>query len=758
MSALGDLLRRHREEAQLTQEELASLAGVSARTVSDIERGLRSRAYADTAARLSAALALSSPDSESFLRAARGRRHPGPPAGASGAVPRPLTRLIGRERELAEVVEALCTRRSRLLTVTGLGGVGKTRLALAVAAEAERPYSGRVHFVPVATNQDPQYVMELLGSCLGLCGTITPERVAAHLKGRPALVVLDGVEHVMAAAAEIEVALMTAPDLQVLATSRERLGITGELEWVLSPLPVPTRTDPQWATAPSAALFLERASAVRPGLQVDPDVVIDICHRVSGVPLALELAAARARHLPLGVLRDRLRSGMGDLTYYGHDRRGRHGSMEETLAWSTASLGSDETLMLQVGALFPGGWRLDSAQSVCGRTIDVVRAVSGLVDKSLVVPDVASGVVAEVPRWRILDVVRQFVLGVTPPDLQASLRARVSSCFLDLLAEAARDVGRENEWFHVLATEEANVRAALTWAVDDHDADNVLRLANGMWQFWQTSGQLTEGRRWLELGLSMRPSADDETRMTALWGLGWLVYHQGDDTAAEGAAGQLLELAGRHANARARRNALTLGGMVAISRENAQDAVLLLEEALRIARRLDNTWLLATSLLNLGLGHLSANDTNRGRTVIGEALTVYEEVGDERFHARCLGYLGMASLLDGDPLRAHALLVGSLGAFSDLGEPGGTAEGLVGLAAVFAITGHPERAATLAGAGERLRDSYAARELPLDRRTNGRCLASAEERLGPKAWARSWTRGRELPLKDAIHLALTTRI
>jgi predicted ATPase/DNA-binding XRE family transcriptional regulator len=758
MSALGVLLRRYREDAQLTQEELASLAGVSARTVSDIERGLRSRAYADTAGRLSAALALSSTDSENFLRAARGRRLLGSPASVSAAVPRPLTRLIGRERELAEVVEVVGTQSSRLLTISGLGGVGKTRLALAVAAEVERSHGRRVHFVPVAVNQDPQYVVELLGTSLGMCGTVTPERLAAHIEGRPALVVLDGAEHVMAAAADIESVLLAAPELQVLATSRERLGITGERGWVLSPLPLPDRQDPRWETSPSAALFLERASAARPGLRVDPDVVIDICHQVSGVPLALELAAARARHLPLGVLRDRLRGGMGDLTYYGHDRPGRHGSMEETLAWSTASLGSDETSMLQVGALFPGGWRLDSAQSVCGGAIDVVRAVSGLVDKSLVLPDAASGAAAEVPRWRILDVVRQFVLGVTPHDVQASLQARVLSCFLDLLADADKDVGRENEWFHVLATEEANVRAALTWAVDDHDADNVLRLANGMWQFWQTSGQLTEGRRWLELGLSMRPKADDVARMTALWGLGWLVYHQGDDTAAEGAAEKLLQLAERHADARARRNALTLRGMVAISRENAQDAVLLLEEALSIARRLDSKWLLATSLLNLGLGHLSADDTNRGRTVIGEALTVYEEVGDERFHARCIGYLGMASLLDGDPLRAHALLVGSLGAFSELGEPGGTAEGLVGLAAVFATTGHLERAAILAGAGERLRDSYAARELPLDRRTNGRWLASAEERVGPKAWARSWAHGRELPLSDAIHLALTTPI
>jgi hypothetical protein len=242
--------------------------------------------------------------------------------------------------------------------------------------------------------------------------------------------------------------------------------------------------------------------------------------------------------------------------------------------------------------------------------------------------------------------------------------------------------------------------------------------------------------------------------MTAWWGAGWLAYHQADDGAAGEAAAELEELARRHGDDGARRNAITISAMVAISRDDATEAIALLDEALHLARDLGSDWILATSLLNLGMGHLAAGDTRRARVVIGEALPAYAEIGDERFHARCLGYLGMASLVEDDPDRARGLFGQSLAAFRELGEPAGMAEGLVGMAAVDAATGHLDRAATLAGVGERLRESYAGRELPLDHRTNARYLESAEERLGADAWAEAWARGRELTITEAMDLAL----
>lgn len=751
MSALGVLLRRHREDAQLTQEELADRAGLSARTISDIERGVRSRAYADTAAWLGDALALDGTDRAAFLEAARGRSSWSDTT--ESRVPRPLTAMVGRERELGELVSAFVDRGSRLVTVTGLGGVGKTRLGLAAAAELEPHFGGRIHIIHIAPNLDPAHLVRELAKAVGSPERASPRELAAHLSGHPTLVLLDTVEHVLAAAPDLGAVLAAAPDLHVLATSRERLRIAGEQEMPLLPLPVPEPSDPRWSETPAAALFLERARAARPDLDVDPELVTDICSRVSGVPLALELAAARVRHLPLAALRDRLRTGIGDLADPGREAPDRHRSMEQTLAWSTESLDADETVLLQAGALFPGGWRLDAAERLCGPDVDAVRAVSGLVDKSLVFLDPSSD--GDAPRWQMFDVVREFVQGAEPPDVTAGRRAALTAFYLDLLAEAGTNVGREREWFGPLSSEEANVRAALTWAEGDQDAETLLRLSCGMWQFWQTRGDLTEGRRWLETGLGLQPPASDATRMTALWGKGWLAYHQDDDAAAEASGVELEELARRDGDDAALRNALTLRGVVAIAREDATEAVGLLDEALRIARGLESDWIRATSLLNLGMGHLAAGDLSRARADLAEAAAAYEAIGDERFRARCLGYLGMASLVEDDPDRARALFGQSLGTFRDVGERGGTAEGLVGIAAVDAATGHLSRAANLAGAAERLRESFASRELPLDRKTNGRYLASAAARLGPEAWADAWAKGRNLPLDAAIDLALT---
>jgi predicted ATPase/DNA-binding XRE family transcriptional regulator len=750
MFPLGRLLRRHREQARLTQEELADRAGVSARTISDIERGVRARAYADTAGRLSVALGLTDTDRAAFLNAARG---PNTMTGhrVSG-VPRPITPLIGREREVSQLVTALDAEGRRLVTITGLGGVGKTRLAVAVAAELEVPFEGQVYYLPIASNQDPRLLIAAVARSLGLPERSSPADLAEHLADRRTLVVLDPLEHVLAAAADLEAVLAAVPQLRILATSRVCLHVAGEYELALQPLPVPTVAHPEWFRVPAAALFLERARALRPDLEIPAEIVVDICRRVSGLPLALELAAARIRHLPATVLRDRLAENIGDLTSGKEDPSGRYRSLAQTLAWSTESLSADEALVLGIAALFPGGLRLDAARAMCGPGLDVVASVSALVDKSLLFLDTSSEELS-VPRWRMLDVVRQFVQGHSRAVVEPRLRTAFLQFYVRLIAELASEVGRE-EWFGQLAAEDANLKMALTWAAEDRDAETLLRLGGGLWQFWQTRGELTEGRRWLETGLSIRPAASDATIMTARWGLGWLAYHQADEVAAEDAAVALAELAERPQDDRARRNALTLRGMVAIARDRGTEAVDLLEDALNLARRVGERWLLATSKLNLGLAYLCVGNTHRARAGIGEALRAYEEIGDQRFHARCLAYLGHAGLIDQDPDRAGALIRNSLTTFRDLAEPGGTAEGLVGLAAVHALQGNARRAALLGGAAERLRDSYAGRQLPLDERVSGRYLAVAETVLGPEEWSRAWAEGRELRLDPAIDLAL----
>jgi predicted ATPase/DNA-binding XRE family transcriptional regulator len=721
MSALGALLRRLREESGLTQEELADRAGVSARTVSDTERGLRSRLYADTAARLATGLGLDDPTRSRFVEVARGR--PGVDRVPVNALPRSLTPLVGRQNELAALMEQLQPAGRRLVTVTGLGGVGKTRLAITAAEGLSAAHDGRVCFVQLTQGSDPLRLTDVMAAALGTA----PSSIPAGVAGRPTLMVLDSFEHVLPATGTLREVLQGAPELQVLATSRERLHIAGEVEIALGPLLLDAAAD----------LFLQRVQDLDPRIPVDPEVVADVCRILSGLPLPLELAAAHLRYLPLDLLRDRLGTGLTDARTV----------VEEAVNWSVSSLSGEQRAVLATAAMFEAGWELGALEAVSS-DVDVVEALGALADHSLIGLLPGGGA----PRWRMLDVVRSVALRLEPE--RPGQREAFTSYYLALLAGANAKLGEEEHWYQVLAAEEANVRRALAWAESDGDATTVLTLATGMWLYWQARGGLDEGRDWLDRGLNLRPPAERPLRAAALWGLAWLAYHQGDDDAAEEAGRQLATLAEDSGDQAIRRNSLTIAGMVAIARDQPEGAVSRLADALDVARGVGQPWIQATSTLNLGIAYLALDAPEQARPVLGEALSQYREINDERFHARCLGYLGLTSLMEDDSSRAGALFSQSLRAFVDLDEPGGTAEGMAGLAAVAAATNEPYRAATLAAAAERLRETVAARELPLERRALAPYLTKAKQDLGSTEWARSWKAGRELELPAAVSLAL----
>jgi predicted ATPase/transcriptional regulator with XRE-family HTH domain len=723
VSEFATSLRRLRERRRLTQEELAERAGVSARTISDVERGLRSRVYADTAARLAAALALEGQERDGFVDLARGRASPDPALG----VPHPLTPLIGRDQELARVVTALQPETgARLVTITGLGGSGKTRLAVAGAQQLTPAYEGRVRFAPLAGLQVPELLADSLAR---MFGTI-PAGLAAAVADRPTLVVLDGFEDVLAAAPVLAQLLQDAPNLRALVTSRVPLRLAGEREVPLGPLP----------DEHAARLFLDRARDLVPDLAEDAGSVAEICALTSGLPLPIELAAAHVRYLPVALLRDQLRSGLSDVSRV----------VEDAVGWSVASLSGPEREVLAGTAMFVAGCSLDALRAVCPGP-DALNALGALVDKNLVALHRSD----DPPRWRMLDVVREAVTREQPVDLQR--RKAYTRFYLELLREVSEHVGHEEAWYRLLAAEEPNVRTALGWAETDADAETLLALATGMWLYWQARGGLDEGRRWLSRGLDMQPAAAQSLRLKALWGLAWLAYHQGEDDEAASAGAELAQLAEQCGDGLSRRNALTIAGMIAIARDRADDAASLLTQALELARDLGQPWILATSLLNLALGRLAAGRAAAARSLLGEALQRYEAIGDRRFHARCLGYLGLAALLDDDPERARALFRQSLTAFRDLAEPAGMAEGLAGLAAVAAAAGQPSAAATLGGAADRLRQTVAARELPLERRIAAQYLGAAADQLGRCAWDEAWRRGAALPTGAAIAQALDDR-
>jgi transcriptional regulator with XRE-family HTH domain len=340
-------------------------------------------------------------------------------------------------------------------------------------------------------------------------------------------------------------------------------------------------------------------------------------------------------------------------------------------------------------------------------------------------------------------------------DLDAEFRRRFVAWHVDRVSALADSVGHEDQWYAVLDADEPNLTVALRWAADAGDTESLLQLSAGLFRYWQARGHLAIGRQWLERGLNATPAASASTRMTALWGLAWLAYQQGDDASAAKCARELGDLADDSDDAGARRNAATVSGIVALARNDVTDAVRDLGEALLLAREIDQPWLLATSLLNLGIAKIAAGETADARMLIGEALREYARLGDERFRARSLGYLGLASLVDDDPERGEALYAQSLTVFETFGEAKGIAEALTGLATAAARRGLPARAAQLGGAAERIRESFAGRALPVERRLAEAHLAAAKVEAGDGPWNDAWTGGRALRDDEVIDVALT---
>jgi transcriptional regulator with XRE-family HTH domain len=356
-------------------------------------------------------------------------------------------------------------------------------------------------------------------------------------------------------------------------------------------------------------------------------------------------------------------------------------------------------------------------------------------------------------RERFVDLARGRTSAIRR-ELDADFRRRFVAWHVDRVSALADHVGHEEQWYAVLDTDGPNLTVALRWAADAGDTDSLLRLGAGLWRYWQARGDLEVGRQWLERGLNAVPPPPEELRMTALWGLAWLAYQQGDDDVASACALELAGLAGGAGDATARRNAATINGIVALARDDVAAALSSLGEALVLARVLEERWLLPTSLLNLGIAKIAARETAEARRLIGEALREYTELGDERFRARALGYLGLAALVDGDPQRGEALYAQSLAAFEEIGEAKGTADSLTGLAMAAAIRGLSRRAAQLGGAAERLRESFSGRALPVERRLAENQLARAKKETADIDWDAAWTTGRAFRADEAIALAL----
>jgi len=748
---LGTLLKRLRASAGLTQEELAERAEVSARTVSDTERGLRTAIYRDTARRLADALGLVGDAREDFEHAARGART----VTAPPPLPTPPTTLIGREHELEAALAALEKNDVRLLTLTGPGGIGKTRIALEAARRAH--FADGVFFVPLGATDDARLVLSAIAHAVGVTWARPPliPAIADRLRDKNVLIVLDTFEQLLEAAPDIAEILSSSPGVRALVTSREPLHLRGEHEIAIPTLAMPREQTPDDVVrAPATALFIERARSANPDLILDAGtagIVTEICRRVDGLPLAIELAAARAKHLPLRALNEQLDNKLNVLTGGPRDVPRRQQTMRDTVGWSYDLLDDAERALFSELSVFAGGCTLEATSAVCSAGSGVLDVLSALVDKSLVHLDREE----DDARYRMLDVIREFAGEQLGRGNAAGVGARHASYFLGLASKAEPQIGGSHQelWFRRLAADQDNFRIALRSFINQGDAEAALSLAGALWQFWRSHGDIAEGRDWLRAGLAL-DGGSLPVRTKALWGAAWLAYHHGDYEDAETLGEQLFALSRKTIDPVITRNALTIRGIVAMAQSRFQEARTLFEEAVQLVRPLGQNWLLATSLLNLGTACVHVRDGARARSLLDEARAVYDRLGDQRFSARAAQQAGFAWMADGDIARAESLIATSLRSFWELEDVWGTTEGLEAMAAIRAAEDSSERAARTGGAAEVLRETMTIRPLAWDRIWTQRYMEGARAALGAEAWQMAWNAGRAMSVEDAVEDAL----
>lgn len=719
MSSVGSSLRRLRISAALTQEELAERAGISARSVSDIERDLRTRLYPDTARRIADALNLDQAERSEFLDRARRRPRPNPD---SHRLPAPFSPIIGRDAEIRAVVDAFATR--RLVTITGIGGIGKTRLALAACEELLPAFDARIGFVAFTAGDGPDRFLSEVAAAVGALPGGRVEAIRTAVGRRRFLLVLDAFEHVMTAVPLLEALLTSSASIAILVTSRVRLNLTGEDELHLGPLDGPSAVE----------LFRDRAPNLR---ATDSPMLAEICHLVDGHPLAVELTAARARHLPLGVVHAELTRGTA----------GVNPRLDDAIQTSIDAVSEAALSLLAAAAMFPAGWRMEALRTLIG--VDPVAALGELSDRGLV--RVSSD--DSDARWRMFDIVRERVLEGRAAS--AAEQAAYVALHVALVQELGAQLGAEAGWHAAIRAEEANLETALAWATELGDSAAVLNLASGVWQYWQSIGRFAHARRWIETGLSIDGTSPIGLVADAHWALAWLALHQGDGERLRAAVETLHELARTTTDPGIRRNAETVRGILASWDGHQRDAAVHMTAALGLARTIPRPWILGASLLNAGWAELAVGNLDASQELLLEAIRLFDRIGDRRFHARSLANLGVVVLERHDVLRAEALFRQSLAAFARLREPGGTAEGLDCVAAVAADRGDALRAATLAGAAERLRELYGARPLRLEGHAIGRRLDAVQRLVTPEAWASAWSDGRALDRDRAVALGLS---
>jgi predicted ATPase/DNA-binding SARP family transcriptional activator len=696
-------------------------------------------------------------------------------------LPQQVTRFIGRQREIAEVKRLLAS--TRLLTVTGPGGTGKTRLSLQVAADLLEGENDGIWLVELASLTNPELVPQAVAATLGVREAVAVdlrgERVPAlrvgtrpesrsltqslveHLRSKQLLLVLDNCEHLLTACAALADALLRAcPGIQILATSRERLNVAGETTYRLQPLstpgaghvPVPA-TPESLIQFEAVRLFVDRAVAALPSFAVtdqNAPAVAQVCSRLDGVPLVIELAAARVRALPIETINERLDDRFRLLTDGSRTAPPRQQTLRALIDWSYDLLTEPEQTLLRRLSVFSGGWTLEAAEGICEG--DVLDLLASLVEKSLVQYDDRGGE----GRYRLLETVRQYGRERLLAAGEAEIVCGRHCDWYTALAEAAEIEMRGPdlfEWLDRLDAEHDNLRAALEWSAE-HSPEVGLRLAGALWTFWAVRGHFNEGRERLARALDRAGTAGPTlARARALAGAGALACFQGDRVRTGVLCEESLAAArGVGSQHYIALSLLFLSIFQMFYRGDPAQATKLAEESVAAAREQGEQWLIAICLDCLGMATVQAGDLDRGEALLEESLSLLRGLENRWLIAFPLIHLGFLATCRGDLERATALGRESLALQDQLADHWGMTLSLEVLAAA-AGQGQPERAARLLGAAEALLESLGAIHSDEGRGDLARIVTAARGELGEAAFAEAWAEGRAMKLPQLLAYA-----
>jgi predicted ATPase/DNA-binding XRE family transcriptional regulator len=825
MIEFGRWVKQRRKALDMTQQELAAWVGCSASAIIKIESGAR-RPSIQIAQRMLEYLEVPAEEHSSFLQLARGISVV-PAESPPTNLPASLTSLIGREVEI-ERVRKLLHDGARLVTLIGPGGIGKTRLSLEAASGLLDSFKDGVFFVALAPISEGSLVALAIAQAVGVretSGQSLRETLIEYLRSKKMLLVLDNFEQVVAAAPLLTEMLAAAPGLKMLVTSRARLHLYGEQQFPVPPLSLPDAPArlpvEELLESEAIRLFVERARLVQPDFSIrdnseQAEAVAEICRRLDGLPLAIELAAARANLLAPDSMLGRLASPLELLTGGPQDLHARQQTLEGAIEWSYKLLDEDERTLFRYISVFAGGCILDAVEAVCFSgaateslpmppPLGALRGVESLVGKSLLQQYEGS---EGKPRFRMLETIHEYAARMLAKDPSEAETARSlhTRYYLGVAEEAEPQLAGADQarWLARLEDEHDNLRAALRLSKELGGAECALRIAGALWRFWLVRGYYSEGRAHLAEALAIASNKAEEhskpphsimaLRAKALNGAGILAWRQNDYGPARLFSEESLSIYRQLGDKQGIAQALNNLGNLAHRQGDYDAARSLFEESLEARRNLGDKRGIADSLNNLAMVVDEQGDYGLAHTLYEESLAVRREVGDLRGVANSLNNLALVSWEHGDYANARSLLEESLDMYRELGDKRGIANalnniGLVawemgeydaslpfyresleryreledrqgitdcfdGLARVAGSQGDPVRAARLWGAAEALREAIGISIPPGDVADYERNVAQSRAALDDSTWQSTWRKGRTMPLDRAIAYAL----